>query len=311
MREREVTFTAAAQTLAGTACSPSGDGPFPSALLLPGSGPLDRDGNHRRMRLGISRQLAHALAAAGVATLRYDKRGVGRSAGDWRAAGLFDNIDDAGDALTWLAGQPEADGDRLFLIGHSEGAVAATALAARRPEVAGVVLLCGAARSGEQVLLWQAETLVPTLPLPVRAVLGLLRVDPVAKVAANHAKLRTTTTDVARLNGVRTNARWFREYLAYDPADDLPEIDAPVLAVTGTKDLQVAPEDVAGIAAAAAGPVTTAVVDDLTHTLRRQALSPSLRRYREEIRRPVDREVLDLVTRWVTSQRSTPTRLSR
>jgi alpha/beta superfamily hydrolase len=84
------------------------------------------------MRLGVSQQLAHALAAVGVATLRFDKRGVGQSPGDWRAAGLFDNVDDAEAALAWLTRQPDVEGERVFLIGHSEGAVVATALAARQ-----------------------------------------------------------------------------------------------------------------------------------------------------------------------------------
>jgi len=302
MQERQVAVASGVQSLAGTWCTPSDGGPHPAALLLPGSGPLDRDGNHRRMRLGVSQQLAHALAAVGVATLRFDKRGVGQSPGDWRAAGLFDNVDDAEAALAWLTRQPDVEGERVFLIGHSEGAVVATALAARRPELAGLVLLCGAARTGEQVLLWQAERIVPTLPLPVRAVLGLLRADPVAKVAANHRKVKATTTDVARLNGLKTNARWFREYMAYDPTDDLAKVEAPILAVTGTKDLQVSPDDLAGIAAAASGPVTTRLIEDMTHTLRRQSQPPSLRRYRSEVQRPVDRELLDVLTGWVTSQ---------
>jgi pimeloyl-ACP methyl ester carboxylesterase len=302
LHERDVTFTAAGHRLAGTLCTPDEAGPHPAALLLPGSGPLDRNGNHRRMPLDVSRQLAHALAAAGVATLRYDKRGVGASPGDWRAAGFLDNVADADAALTYLADLPDTRAERLFLVGHSEGAVVATALAARRPTLAGVVLLCGAARTGEQVLLWQAEQIVPTLPLLVRAVLGLLRADPVRKVAANHAKIKATTSDVARLNGVKTNARWFREYMAYDPTVDLRKIAAPVLAITGTKDLQVSPDDLAVIEATAAGPVTTTLVKDLTHTLRRQHRDPSLRRYREEIKRPIDTELLDVLTRWVTAQ---------
>jgi pimeloyl-ACP methyl ester carboxylesterase len=298
--ERHVTFAAGEQRLAGTVSAPDGAGSRVGVLLLPGSGPLDRDGNHRRMRLDVSRQLAHALTDAGAVTLRYDKRGVGDSPGEWRAAGLLDNVADADAALDWLAGQPEVDRKRLFLVGHSEGAVLATAVAARRPEVAGLVLLSGAARAGEDVLLWQAERIVPTLPGPVRGLLKMLRVDPVAKVRANHAKVRATSTDVARLNGVRINARWFREYLAYAPAADLARITAPVLAVTGSKDLQVSPDELPAIAGAAGGPVTVRLVKALTHTLRRQEGAPSLRRYRSEVKAPVDADVLSMVTEWVT-----------
>jgi pimeloyl-ACP methyl ester carboxylesterase len=249
------------------------------------------------MPLDVSRQLAHALAAAGVATLRYDKRGVGASPGDWRAAGFLDNVADADAALTYLADLPDTRAERLFLVGHSEGAVVATALAARRPTLAGVVLLCGAARTGEQVLLWQAEQIVPTLPLLVRAALGLLGADPVRKVAANHAKLEATSADVVRLGGAKVNARWTREFMAHDPRDDLARIDVPVLAITGAKDLQVPPDDL-DVLATTAPRATVQRVPDLTHTLRRQPGPPSLSAYRKELREPVDPEVLATVVGW-------------
>ncbi len=85
--------------LAGTLAVPEGEGPFPAALISSGSGPLDRDSNHRRARFDVGRQLAQALAAGGLASLRFDKRGVGQTPGDWREAGLHDNVDDLGRAL--------------------------------------------------------------------------------------------------------------------------------------------------------------------------------------------------------------------
>jgi uncharacterized protein len=296
MSATDVTFHRGARPLAGTLVLPTRT--VAAALLLPGSGPVDRNSDHRRLPLGVTRQLADALASVGVASLRYDKRGVGASPGDWRAAGLDDNVDDAEAALDHLAAAvgPEVP---LFVVGHSEGAVLATALAARRPALAGVVLLAGAARNGEQVLRWQAEQLLPSMPAPLRAGLRLLRIDPAARVAANHAKLKATTTDVVRLDLVRVNARWFREFMAYEPADDLRRTTVPVLAVTGSKDLQVPPADLAAIAAAAGGPVTVQLVPDLTHTLRRQPGPADLRRYKEEVRHPVDEELLALVSDWI------------
>ncbi len=196
-----------APPLAGTLTLPDGDGPFPAVLVASGSGPLDRDSNHRRARFDVARQLAVALAGEGFASLRYDKRGVGESPGDWRAAGLHDNVDDLGRALGTLAGRPEVDADRVLLAGHSEGAILAAALAARGVPVAGVVLLAMSAAPGEDLLRWQARTIAPTLPAPVRALLRLLRVDLEKKVAANHAKIKATTTDVARIGGPKVNAR--------------------------------------------------------------------------------------------------------
>ncbi len=299
LRERDVVIPREDTTLTGTVCTPVHAGAGAAVLLLPGSGPIDRDGNHRRLRLDVSRQLAHELARHGVTSLRYDKRGVGASPGDWRSAGLYDLIEDARAARAVLAEQPEVDAARVFVAGHSEGALVAAAVAAGDFTVAGVVLLAGAARDGESVLVWQAERLRETLPAVPRTVLRVLRVDLVEKVRANHRKLKATTTDTARVGGARINARWFREYIAHDPVADLRRITAPVLAITGEKDLQVDSADLEVVRAVVPGEVTVQRVPDLTHTLRRQPGEPSIKRYRQEVRGPVDRGVLDTVTGWV------------
>jgi uncharacterized protein len=284
--------------LSGTLTLPDGAAPLPAVVLASGSGPLDRDSNHRRARFDVARQLSAALADAGLASFRYDKRGVGESAGDWRAAGLHDNVDDLGRALDAVAARPEVDAARIVLAGHSEGAILAAALAARGARITGVVLLAMSAAPGEELLRWQARQLGPTLPAPVRGLLRLFRTDLEKKVAANHARIRATTSDVARVGGIRMNARWHREFLAHDPRADLRRVEVPVLAVTGTKDLQVDPAHLDVIAASVPGDATVRRLPDLTHTLRRQPGPPSLSRYRRELARPVDAELLDLVAGW-------------
>jgi hypothetical protein len=292
--------------LAGTLALPDAPGPVPAVLLAPGSGPLDRDSDHRRARFGVTRDLAHALAAAGLASLRYDKRGVGHTPGDWRRAGLHDAVDDLVRARAALAARPEVDGDRLVLAGHSEGALLAAAAAARGVPVAGIVLLACSATPGAELLLWQARQIAPTLPAPVRGLLRLLRVDLERKVAANHERIRATTTDVARIGPARLNARWHREFLAHDPRSDLARVTVPVLAVTGGKDLQVPAADLDVIAATVGGPATVLALPDLTHTLRRQPGPASLRAYRGELRRPVDAEVLATVVDWCRRTTAVP-----
>lgn len=284
--------------LVGTLTVPAGTAPSPTVLLLTGSGPIDRDSNHKRLRFDVTAQLADALAQVGVASFRYDKRGVGQSPGDWRTAGFWDNVADAEAAVEMLRGRPEVDADRIAVAGHSEGAVQAVALAARDSSLAGAVLLAASARTGEEMLLWQAGAIVPTLPAPVRFLLDVLPIDPVKRVSKNHQKLKASTADVVRLDGQRINAKWFREYLTYDPSADLAAMKAPVLAITGSKDLQVDPADLAVVERLAGGPVETHLVPDLTHSLRRQAGAPSLSKYKQEVRRPVDGEVVELVQGW-------------
>jgi pimeloyl-ACP methyl ester carboxylesterase len=300
-RNLALDFPSGAEHLAGTLTVPRGPGLFPAALLITGSGPLDRDGDTRRLPLGVSRTLARALAAAGVASLRYDKRGVGASSGTFLAAGLADNIADARSALAALSARPEVDPARLLLIGHSEGAIIATTLAADDPRLAGVVLLAGTARKGEDLLVWQAAQVAPTLPAPVRLLLRATRTDLVTKVRHNHARLRATTTDVARIGLVRVNAKWLREFLDHDPRKDLARIHAPVLAVTGNKDLQTPAEDLDAINALVQGQVTVVRPPDVTHLLRTEPGPASLRTYRKQARQPVADIVTRAVTDWAAS----------
>jgi pimeloyl-ACP methyl ester carboxylesterase len=283
--------------LAGTLTLPEGGGPFPAVVIASGSGPIDRDSNHRRARFDVARQLAVALTEAGFATYRYDKRGVGESPGDWRAVGFTDNVDDLARALDVVRARPEVDAERVLLAGHSEGALLAAAVAGRDAAVAGVVLLSMSATPGEELLRWQVRQIAPTLPAPVRGLLRLFRTDLEKKVAANHVKIKATTTDVARIGGAKLNARWTREFMAHDPRADLARIHAPVLAVTGEKDLQVKPDDL-DVIAATAPRATVQRVPDLTHTLRLQPGAPSMSAYRKELRAPVNPAVLGAVVRW-------------
>jgi uncharacterized protein len=284
--------------LNGTLALPEGGGPAPAVVIASGSGPLDRDSNHRRARFDIARQLAHALAAGGLASLRYDKRGVGASPVDWRLAGLYDNVDDLGRARDALAARPDVDPQRVLVAGHSEGAILAASLAGRGVPTAGVVLLSMNAVPGEELLRWQARRIAPTLPAAVRALLRLFRVDLEKKVAANHERIKATSTDVARIGAARLNARWHREFMAHDPREDLRRITVPVMALTGAKDLQVDPADLELIAASVPGGATIHLVPDLSHTLRRQPGPPSLNAYKKELREPVDPHVLGAVVRW-------------
>ena len=130
MLEKAVDVVAGAVRLSGTLCVPDDERPHPAALLLSGSGPLDRDSNMPGQRLDVSKSLAEGLAARGVASLRYDKRGVGASSGDYLAATFSDETEDASNALNTLRGRPETNG-QAAVIGHSVGATIAMRLAPR------------------------------------------------------------------------------------------------------------------------------------------------------------------------------------
>lgn len=236
--QSDLTFSSSGITLAGTLTVPN-EQVRGAAVILPGSGDVDRDSNHKRIPLGVSRDLAHALAARGVASLRYDKRGVGASGGRFLETGLSDNIDDANAALDEVRRQYE--GLPLIIIGHSEGAMIAEAVAADADDLAGVVLLAGPGTVGEETMKWQARQVANALPAFARFVTTLMRVDIIDQQRKAIDKIKATTGDTARIQGRTINAKWQRELLAFDPAQYLSRIQAPVLAITGGKDLQVTP----------------------------------------------------------------------
>lgn len=275
------------------------DGPARAiAILIPGSAPLDRNGDARQLPLGIQRQLAEGLAARGVASVRWDKRGVRASGGDFLTSGFGDLVADALAVVDRVAADAADRGLPLIVIGHSEGSAIAARILAERPAVAGGVMLSGYARSGLEVLRWQSAALSDQVPGLVRGILRLMRTDLETQTEKNRAKLLATTGDVARIGGARVNARWHREFMAYDPSVDLAAARQPVLALGGQFDLQSPPEDTPRIAEIRRAPTRAKVLDGLSHILRRQ-VAPSLKEYRRDVRRPIDERIVPLIAAWL------------
>jgi pimeloyl-ACP methyl ester carboxylesterase len=267
-----------------------------AALILSGSGKPDRDGNIRKLPVGVSLALAQALETDLVATFRYDKRGVGASEGDFLTTGFTDNYADAHSALAWLSARcPNLP---IFVIGHSEGALHAARLATDE-RVAGIVLLACSARVGEEILIWQAQAIVATLSRRTKALLGLIHLDPLKSQRKQFARIRSTSADVIRVQGRKLNARWLRQFLDYDPAPVFRRITVPVLAIAPGHDLQVPPEDAETIKRLVAGPCDARIVSDLSHLLRSDPDSRGPRNYRRAVRQPVSPEILTLITEWV------------
>jgi pimeloyl-ACP methyl ester carboxylesterase len=297
----DVTFDADGCTLAGTLTEVAR--PVAAALLITGSGKTDRDSDVRlpgglMLRGRITRACAEALAAAGVSTLRYDKRGVGASGGDYFSTGMPQRLADAGAALAWLAAR--CHGLPLIALGHSEGTYYATQLAGENGSVAGAVLLSGSARPGAEVLTWQTEQLADRIPAIAKLILRLMRTDVVRSQRKNLAKIMSSSADVIRVQGTRVNARWVRDFVRYDPAPALASITAPVLALTGRHDLQVPPADVEAIGRLVRGPFEGHVVGDLSHMLRPDPDLVGPRGYRRQARQPVSPEVLAIISAWVS-----------
>jgi len=266
------------------------------ALILTGSGPLDRDSNAPKLRIGVSPAIADALELRGVSSLRYDKRGAGQSGGNYFAAGMTENYSDARAALGWLAtSYPSLP---AYVIGQSEGALHAAHLAADG-EVSGAVLLACPARTGEEILTWQAAKIIPTLPASTKAILRLIHLDPLKSQRKQFARIRATSANSIRVQGRKLNARWLRQFVDYDPMPIFEQISVPILAIIGEHDMQVPPEEVETIKRLVKGPCEAHVVDGMSHLLRSDPDSKGPRDYRRAVHQPVSPEVLRMITDWI------------
>ena len=164
---------------------------------------MDRNENQKKLPIDVMGRLAGLLAERGIATLRYDNRGVGASEGVFWEAGFYDNVADASAALAFLRTHDRIERGKIFFLGHSEGAYIATRLASETADVAGVVLLAGGARTGEEELRWQAEQVAGSLTGFNAWLIKLLRIDVTKAQSKQLAKIRRSNRDWYRVQLVR------------------------------------------------------------------------------------------------------------
>jgi fermentation-respiration switch protein FrsA (DUF1100 family) len=253
-REEEVSYENKLQsvTLAATLTIPQGKGPFPGVVLITGSGPQDRDESllgHKPFLV-----LSDYLTRHGIAVLRADDRGTGKSTGVFATATTADFATDTEASLAYLKSRAEVDPHKIGLIGHSEGGVIAPMVAARNPDVAFIVMMAGTGVPGDEILIAQGQAI---------QIASGAKPEDAAKDAAKEREMLTlieTEKDEARLEkelkekmaGTVPDAMigaqikqvttpWFRYFLTLDPAVALRKVKCPVLAINGARDTQVPP----------------------------------------------------------------------
>lgn len=260
--EREVKLARDFGTLYGTLTTP--DTPSETAvIIIAGSGPTDRNGNNRLgIRTNAYLYLAEALEEAGIASLRYDKRGIGQSVYD-DPAQLSEVVfeDFVADAAAWIDFLADEGFRKVVLLGHSEGAMIALCAAQGDERVSAVIEVAGAGRPLDFILQGQlAGQLALTDPgLYVQAT-GIIdrlrsgkRVDEVPQplAALFHPSVQSFLISAFR----------------YDPCRLIAALKVPVLIVQGDNDLQV-PVAEAEALAAAQPRARKVIVEGMTHTLK-------------------------------------------
>ncbi|HET9393271.1 MAG TPA: alpha/beta fold hydrolase [Candidatus Rubrimentiphilum sp.] len=259
--ESDLVLRTATGSISGTLLMPAGSKPVPVVLLIAGSGPTDRDGNNPTLpgKNDALKLLANAMAARGIATLRFDKRGIGASAAAMTAEKdiRFDTyIDDAAGWIKLLRANPRCA--KITVAGHSEGSLLG-AIAAQRGNVAAYVSLEGAGRPAYTVL---REQLRPAL-----APASLVQADAImAQLKAGNVY----TGDIpAGLEGLfRPSIQpylisWFK----YDPAVEVGKLRIPVTIVQGTADVQVTMADAEALKSGSPS-AKLVVVQGMNHVLK-------------------------------------------
>lgn len=266
--QEEVTFTNPDDdtTLAGTLIVPEGDGPFPAVVFITGSGPQDRDEtifSHKPFFV-----IADHLARHGIASLRYDDRGVGGSGGSTMQSTAFDTAGDVMSAIELLQARPKINPDRIGLIGHSEGGIVAPIVAADNPSVDFLVLLAGTGLPGVEVLESQLRALLAAsgvageeldrqIEIQQNALRKVIEGETLEEVRTAVEELLLAQSGLERnedgsvpesiqpgvdAQTAALSSPWFQSFLVLDPRTYLKRVSQPVLALNGSLDFQVDPD---------------------------------------------------------------------
>ena len=253
--------------LTGTLTTPKTGAPFPTVMLITGSGAQNRDEEifgHRPFLV-----LADYLTRKGIAVLRVDDRGVGGSGGTISRSTTEDFAGDVLSGIKFLKSRGEIDSTKIGLVGHSEGGIIAPMVASNSDDVSFIVLMAGTGLTGEEILYLQGaliakangadeETIAQSrirqekLFSILKKESDSLKVIQKLKQVLLESVEEFNETEKEKLGEMGSQievqlkqlaSKWLRFFLTYDPKIALKKVRCPVLAINGEKDLQVPPKE--------------------------------------------------------------------
>jgi pimeloyl-ACP methyl ester carboxylesterase len=259
-RSQEVELVTGADTLRGTLLLPASDKPVPLVIFFAGSGPTDRNGNSMMIRgkNDCLRMLADSLKDVGIATLRYDKRGVGASQRAMKGESDLVLTTYSDDAVAWARKyRQDARFTTMSYLGHSEGALIGT-LAAKQEKPDGLVLIGGAGRPAHEVI---HEQLKHTLSADL-----VDQSDAIADTLMKGQEVHVVPPILMSLYRPSVQP-YMRSWLGVDPASELADIKAPTMVIWGTSDIQISRVDADRLGAARKG-IRKLIVPNMNHVLK-------------------------------------------
>ena len=238
---------------------------FPAVVLVTGSGPQTRDEEvfgHKTFLVW-----SDYLTRNGIAVLRYDDRGIGKSKGNFNSATTMDFSTDAIAAIKYLKSRKEVNPEKLGIIGHSEGGLIAPIAANRCKDVSFIVLAAGPAVPGDEIVLLQSELILQKTGAPEeiiknnnnsnKKIFDIIKnskdsLEASGKLDHYFNDIYNSLSDSEKNRSEyskesneqkkkRFLSPWFRQFIMIDPRNELVRLDMPVLAMYGENDLQVPP----------------------------------------------------------------------
>jgi hypothetical protein len=284
---RDVTVGSDEWKLPGTLTYPTGKTGSPAVVLVPDSGPSDRDATVIGTK--VFRDLAEGLSSRGIAVLRYEKRTRQYAAKISSTSYTIDDetVHDAAEAVALARTEPEVDPKRVFVLGFGVGGFIAPRIAGDDGKLAGLILLGAPEHSLEDWIMETAQSLNLTPK----------RLDEVKQHVAKVKKLEAGDTDLGPQMGLPV-AYWL-DLKGYDPAGDAKKLGVPMLILQGGRDFQVGPVEFDTWKTAMAGrnSVTMKSYPALNHLF----VAGDGKSTEEEYRKPghVSAEVIDDIAKFV------------
>jgi len=317
-------------TYGGTLTIPQGKKKYPLAILISGTGQHDR--NYTYMGREFFTVLADYLARNGIASLRVDDRGFGKTTGDFQNATTGDFADDIDEEIAYLKSDKNIDASHIGLIGHSEGGMIASIVSSRNKDVKFMISLSGVGVSGLEMLNLQNTAILKSFKFSDQVVAKQMEMynimfnivyntkDGESAQPAMEVKLKewmqkqdsTTLKEVQLLDGrdqtflyrygKDADRKWYRYTIHYKPENYLPKIKVPVFIANGDKDIQVPAEENINSFKKYLGTkdLTTKIYPNLNHMY--QHCKTCTQSEAKEIDEVFAEEVLEDISKWILNR---------
>jgi uncharacterized protein len=286
----------------------------PAYIIVQGTGKGNKDGDFKGLEVSLYRKLAYEIADNGALVVRYNKRGLHGSKGDFYAAGVTDLINDIIQVIQYTQGLHEVDDQRVALLGHSEGCILSVEAHKKYP-VSQLILIAGAGGTLKHAMNQQQKRVLEEIKNK-KGLLGVVmrRLVNIKKVQNKQQKLykkiSDSKTDTIRIQGQKMNAKWLREHFEISSTQvlaDLSQLDVPTLIICGDKDVQADPSDLIIIDQLRNPMITTQLIENMDHLLHyfdgECTILNVNKQYKAHVNQPLHQGLIQILKTWIQTDR--------